>query len=151
MKGLIITLIFLIVISCSPRHTAYLTEKKCNTVTGMKIKTLPDTIRFSNNFRMLWDELQKETGGDLYQTDYIPSEQLKKKYNLKYSGGKYYIKGYMHTRPDFDNRNAEKQGISIVSYTDTLKSFSCPIFYIPELIALPNILIIELSKSVKLK
>ena len=60
----------------------------------MKISVLPDTIRFSNNFRMLWDDLLKEANGYLSSKDYTPSEQLREKYNLKYSDGKYYIKGY---------------------------------------------------------
>lgn len=98
---------------------------------------------------MLWDKLQNETNGNLSQPDYIPSEQIQKRYNLKYSDKKYYIQGYIHTQPDFDKSNAEKQGISIVSYTDTLKSFLCPISRIPELITLSNISAIELSKSVK--
>ena len=71
----------------------------------MKISVLPDTIRFSNNFRMLWDDLLKEANGYLSSKDYTPSEQLREKYNLKYSDGKYYIKGYRHTEkflmPDF--------------------------------------------------
>ncbi len=118
---------------------------------SMKTDTLPASIRFSNNFRMLWDELQKETRGNLANPNYIPSEQLQKKYNFKYSDGKYYIKGYLYTQPDFNKNDAENHEISIVSYTDTLKSFSCPIFKIPVLINLSNISAIELNKSVKLR
>ena len=44
---------------------------------------------------MLWDDLLKEANGYLSSKDYTPSEQLREKYNLKYSDGKYYIKGYL--------------------------------------------------------
>ncbi|ERM89042.1 hypothetical protein [Coprobacter fastidiosus] len=151
MKKIILISILLYSISCSFRHTPIAPGGKNNKIEYMKISVLPDTIRFSNNFRMLWDDLLKEANGYLSSKDYTPSEQLREKYNLKYFDGKYYIKGYLHTRPDFDKNKAESQGISIVSYTDTLKSFSCLISQLPELITLPDISAIELSKSINLR
>ena len=139
MKKIILISILLYSISCSFRHIPIMPGGKNN------------KIRFSNNFRMLWDDLLKEANGYLSSKDYTPSEQLREKYNLKYSDGKYYIKGYLHTRPYFDKNKAESQGISIVSYTDTLKSFSCLISQLPELITLPDISAIELNKSINLR
>ena len=130
MKKIILISILLYSISCSFRHIPIMPGGKNNKIEYMKISVLPDTIRFSNNFRMLWDDLLKEANGYLSSKDYTPSE---------------------HTRPYFDKNKAESQGISIVSYTDTLKSFSCLISQLPELITLPDISAIELSKSINLR
>ncbi|WP_297931313.1 hypothetical protein [uncultured Coprobacter sp.] len=151
MKEIILISVLLCSISCSSRHISTVSGGKNDKIEYMEISVLPDTIRFSNNFRMLWDDLLKETNGYLPKKNYTPSEQLREKYNLKSSDGKCYIKGYLHTRPDFDKNKAEDQGISIVSYTDTLKSFSCLISQLPELITLPDISAIELSKSINLR
>ena len=123
MKKIILISILLYSISCSFRHIPIMPGGKNNKIEYMKISS----------------------------KDYTPSEQLREKYNLKYSDGKYYIKGYLHTRPYFDKNKAESQGISIVSYTDTLKSFSCLISQLPELITLPDISAIELNKSINLR
>ena len=95
MKKIILISILLYSISCSFRHIPIMPGGKNNKIEYMKISVLPDTIRFSNNFRMLWDDLLKEANGYLSSKDYTPSEQLREKYNLKYSDGKYYIKGYL--------------------------------------------------------
>ena len=65
--------------------------------------------------------------------------------------GQYYIKGYLHTKSNFDINKDEKAGISIVSYSDTLKSYLCELSQISELVSLPNISSIELTKTVNPK
>ena len=84
MKKIILISILLYSISCSFRHIPIMPGGKNNKIEYMKISVLPDTIRFSNNFRMLWDDLLKEANGYLSSKDYTPSEQLREKYNLKY-------------------------------------------------------------------
>ena len=65
MKKIILISILLYSISCSFRHIPIMPGGKNNKIEYMKISVLPDTIRFSNNFRMLWDDLLKEANGYL--------------------------------------------------------------------------------------
>lgn len=111
---------------------------------------LPDTLKVSAPFRMFVRELSAERAGISNPDRYEPSESLQKKYLLSFRNGRYYARGYLRVNEFFDPDLLVGLGGTITEYTGEIRSFSIPVDRLQELVRIPGIRYIELSRKVNL-
>ncbi|MFV0468524.1 MAG: hypothetical protein ACK5MK_06310 [Dysgonomonas sp.] len=113
--------------------------------------SLPESISFSNGFRMFWDDLKEDSNNFRFE-NYVPSKEFISKYNLKKGDdGKYLVTGFLQVESNFDATLLSSIDCSFVRYTDQLNSFRIPVDKIPELVKTKGIIRVESSSKVPIK
>ena len=138
-----------LILCCISCNTTKHKEISHNTELCMNTSAIvPESVHFSARFKMLWNDLSKETKHFENIDSYIPSKDIINKHQIKLQNGQYIFKGYLHTTPLFDKHGLEKSGIQITSYNDSLNVFSCPLNKIVTIANYPEITSIETSRPI---
>lgn len=112
--------------------------------------TLPERISASNQFRMFWNELQKEQknkSGKIFH----PSKEFVDKFNLENYSGEYYISGFLHVNDSFEPERVTDLNGTLSRYSNSLFTFRLPISQTSKFVRIKGIVRIELSQKVHKK
>ena len=138
----------MLIIALAACHTNKSMSKTEHTVVTTDY-TLPQELSVSASFRLLWDSWSaefKQSGKTLDQ--YVPSEQLIKRFALRQRNNEYLVTGFLHTNDEFNVDALTQLGGYGVKYNDSMYSFAIPLRSLPQFVTLPGITYIEAASPV---
>lgn len=106
---------------------------------------LPVNVQFSSSFRMLWNELNKETQHFKQIHSFVPNELQIKKYHIQQQDHTYYVRGFIRSKKALNKEMTDKFKNSITIYSETLYGFRISISDLPEFVNMADSAYIELS------
>ncbi len=139
----------MLIIALAACHTNKSMSKTEHTVVTTEY-TLPQELSVSASFRMLWNSWSaefKQSGKTLDQ--YVPSEQLIKRFALRQRNNEYLVTGFLNTQAEFDINSLNQLGGYGTKYNDSTYSFAIPLRSLPQFVALPGIIYIEAAAPVR--
>lgn len=119
-----------------------------NRSSKMLSNKLPDSISYSNGFKMFWNDYVPEYNSCKTKV-FQPSKDLIDNYHLEeFENGQYYLRGLLKYNSNFDMEQLKKEGVKIKMVTTSVATFQIPISKVSELLHHPGIVYIETSRQV---
>lgn len=132
------------------------TAKKAGEVSTLS-EELPNTARFSNQFKVFWKDLVsevKQSGKSLKK--YKPTQEMVEYYGLVKSNNQYVLTGFIQTdskkddaTKNFDPEKLKGMGITLNEMITGIYSFRCPLSLLPTLVNQPGMKTVEAGKQLK--
>jgi len=114
-------------------------------------ENLPTTARFSNQFKIFWNDFVYEVNNSKKGLNkFTPSDQMIEYYAIVKEGKTYYFTGYILTAgKNFDAEAVKAMGVKINEIITDTYSYRCPLEKLPEFVKVAGVKSFEGGKKLK--